>query len=74
MNVGGNILIIIAIFSLLMGALGGGIFIFVRSKLRARRRRIHREEREELERLVKYSEYPQKFDNGIKVSGHQKRF
>jgi len=32
--------------------------------LRARRRRIKREEREELERLVKYSECPQKIDLG----------
>ncbi|KKP98537.1 MAG: hypothetical protein US71_C0004G0027 [Parcubacteria group bacterium GW2011_GWD2_38_12] len=64
MDIKSNLLIIIAILSLLMGALGGGVFIFMRSKLRARRRRIKREEREELERLVKYSECPQKIDLG----------
>ena len=64
MDIKSNLLIIIAILSLLMGALGGGVFIFMRSKLRARRRRIKREEREELERLVKCSECPQKIDLG----------
>lgn len=52
-------LLVIMVGSLLMGVLGGGIFMFMRSKLRVRRRKMNREE---MERLVAYSEYRPKID------------
>lgn len=49
-----NLWITVAI-SLIAGAAGGGIYLFVRAKLRARRRR---KSGEEIERMVDYSEFP----------------
>lgn len=56
--------------SLIAGAAGGGIYMFARAKLRARRRRLHKEE---MERMVGYSEYAFLFPAGDDVANFDKK-